>query len=325
MMLEAKGRRTLIPTAIRSRLILEVASELVGMTGWPEKQAQVTLREQGQVGWGTTLFASDSPEAILEVASHAVQFAIINPGVILTLALRGTGPFKEPVPVRAITVIQSFDQLVFAVSEKSGLTSIEDIKEKRFPLRLSVRGQRDHGTHVILTEVLAAAGFSLDDIRAWGGEVRYDAGMPNNNPNRIGAVERGEADAIFDESAASWTGRALELGMRVLPIEGAMLEKLEDEGFRRSTLSKSWYPELESDVETLDYSGFIVYTHADVPDDIVRSVCVALESRKDRIPPDNGEPPLPLDQMCKDTWDGPLGIPLHPAAEQFWREQGYLS
>ncbi len=29
--------------------------------------------------------------------------------------------------------------------------------------------------------------------------------------------------------------------------------------------------------------------------------------------------------MCKDTVEGPMGIPLHPAAERFWREQGYLS
>ena len=324
-MLEAKGRRTLPPSGIRSRLMLEVASELVGMAGWPQRQARVTLRGQGTEEWGTTLFASDSPEAIREVASHDVQFALINPGAILTLALRGTGPFKEPVPVRAITVIQSFDQLVCAVSDKSGLTSIEDIKQQRFPLKLSVRGQRDHGVHIVLAEVLAAAGFSLDDIRAWGGEVRYDAGRPNDNPDRLGAVERGEIDAVFDESAASWTDRAVELGMRVLPIKGAVLEQLEETGFRRSTLSKAWYPGLESDVPTLDYSGFIVYTHADVPDDVVRGICVALERRKDRIPPDNGEPPLPLDQMCKDTWDGPLGIPLHPAAEQFWGEQGYLS
>jgi TRAP-type uncharacterized transport system substrate-binding protein len=28
--------------------------------------------------------------------------------------------------------------------------------------------------------------------------------------------------------------------------------------------------------------------------------------------------------MCRDTIEGPLTIPLHPAAERFWRERGYL-
>ena len=320
-----KGIRHIPPVGIRSRLMLEVASELVGVREWPHKQVRLTLRDQGGDEWGPTLFASDSPDVIHEVARHDVQIAIINPGVVLTLALRGTGPFKEPVPVRAITVIQSYDQLLLAVSEKTGLTSLDDIREKHCPLRVSLRGQRSHATHLVVDEVLAAAGFSLDDIRGWGGEVRYDDDTPAKNPNRTGAVERGEADAIFDEAVGSWTEEALGLGMRPLPIDGAVLERLEGLGFRRGTMAKAWYPSLASDLQTLDYSGFIVYTHADVPDDIIRGVCMALEARKDRIPPDTGEGPLPLHLMCKDTIEGPLGIPLHPAAERFWREQGYLS
>ncbi len=319
-----KGRRHIAPVGIRSRLMLEIASELVGVQEWPYKQARMTLREQGG-DQGPTLFASDSPDVIHEVANHDVQIAIINPGVVLTLALRGTGPFDEPVPVRAITVIQSYDQLLLAVSEKTGLTSLDDIREKRYPLRVSVRGQRNHATHLVLNEVLAAAGFSFDDIRAWGGEVRYDDNTPAKNPARTGAVERGEADAIFDEAVGGWTEEALGLGMRPLPIDGPVLERLEGLGFRPGTMAKASYPSLASDHQTIDYSGFIVYTHADVPDDTVSAVCAALEARKDRIPPDTGEGPLPLDVMCKDTIEGPLGIPLHPAAEQFWLEQGYLS
>jgi len=74
---------------------------------------------------------------------------------------------------------------------------------------------------------------------------------------------------------------------------------------------------------TLDFSGFAVYTHASVTDGIVTSICAALEARKDRI--GWQEPgPLPLATMCRDTADGPLVIPLHAAAERFWRGRGYL-
>jgi hypothetical protein len=44
---------------------------------------------------------------------------------------------------------------------------------------------------------------------------------------------------------------------------------------------------------------------------------------KDKIPW-TGEGPLPLYLMCKDSEDGPLTIPLHSAAEQSWKDQGYL-
>ena len=94
-------------------------------------------------------------------------------------------------------------------------------------------------------------------------------------------------------------------------------------GFRRGVIPKAEYPNLPEDVMSLDFSGFPVYTHADTPDQVITGFCAALEARKDRIPWEE-EGPLPLERMCLDTIEGPLGIPLHPAAERFWREQGYL-
>jgi NMT1-like family len=307
---------------IRSRLVLEVASELVDQAGWMYRQARVNLRQQGGEGWPVSLFGSDGPAAIDEVARGEVQVAIINPAGYLALAVRGTGSFVEPIPLRAITVIPSPDQLAFAVTERTGLKSLREIRERRFPLHVSMRGQRDHALHPIVKEVLAAAGFSLDEIVSWGGQVRYDDGLPIKD-NRLGAVERGEVDMIIDEAVRGWVNTAAEAGMRVLPLDEAILTKLEGLGLRRALIPTERYPKLPNDVPTLDFSGFAVYTHADVPDAVVTAVCAALEARKDRI--GWQEPgPLPLDWMCRDTADGPLVIPLHPAAERFWRERGYL-
>ncbi len=95
-------------------------------------------------------------------------------------------------------------------------------------------------------------------------------------------------------------------------------------GFRRGVISKADYPKLPADVVSLDFSGWAVFTREDTPADLIMAFCKALEARKDRIPW-QGEGPLPLERMCRDTPDSPLGIPLHPAAERFWRERGYLT
>jgi TRAP-type uncharacterized transport system substrate-binding protein len=314
----AVGRDT-----IRSRLVLEVASEMVDQSGWAHRQALVSLRPQGAERWAVTLFASDGPAAIGQVARGEVQVAISNPAGYLALAERGTGPFATPIPLRAVTVIPSPDQLAFAVTERTGLQSLHDIRERRSPLRVSMRGQRDHAVHPIVKEVFAAAGFSLEDIVAWGGQVRYDDGLPKNE-NRLGAVARGEVDMVIDEAVRGWVNSAAKDGMRVLPLDEAILTRLEALGFRRAVIPKERYPNLASDVPTLDFSGFAVYTHADVADPVILSICSALEARKDRIAWQ--EPgPLPLDRMCRDTPDGPLVIPLHPAAAKFWRDRGYLT
>ncbi|HVO91779.1 MAG TPA: TAXI family TRAP transporter solute-binding subunit, partial [Terriglobales bacterium] len=308
---------------IRSRLVLELAAELVDQPGWAERQARVSLRVQGADRWPINLIASDGPAATELVAKGEMQLAISNPAMYLALAVRGTGPFKSPIPLRAITIIPSPDQLAFAVTEQTGLKSLHDIRERRFPLRVSMRGQKDHALHPIIDEVFAAAGFSLDDIVSWGGQVRYDDGLPMKS-NRFGAMQRGEVDMIVDEAVRGWINAAAGAGMRALPLDEAMLTKLENLGLRRAVIPKERYPNMPEDVPALDFSGFAVYTHANVPDTVVSGICAALEARKDRI--GWQEPgPLPLEKMCRDTADGPLVIPLHPAAEKFWRERGYLT
>src|SRR5439155_10343829 len=163
---------------MRSRLMLEVACELVAGDDWEERQARIQFRRQGDESWAVCLFGSDAPAAVDAVASGEAQFAIVNPGAILAMALRGSGPFKQPVPVRAVTVLPQFDQFGFAVANSTGLTSVAEIKEKRYPLKLNLRGQSDHSIHAFVNAVLSVMGFSLEDLVSWGGELSYDRGMP---------------------------------------------------------------------------------------------------------------------------------------------------
>ena len=310
------------PHTTRSRLMLEVASQLVNRRDFPYLQARISLREQGAGDWPLTLFASDSPATVAEVAAGKVQFAIINPSMMLKLAARGSAPFKEPIALRAIAVLPSLDSMLFAVKRETGLKSFSEIGLRKFPLRVSLRAQPDHSLHAILNHVLGAAGFSLEDIVAWGGQVRYDAGMAYG-PNRIGAMQRGEIDAIFDEGAGAWGNMALELGMEFLTLDEGILERLEAVGLRRGLIQRKHFPKLTADVPTLDFSGWPIYTHQDTPDALVAYFCRALDESKERIPWAQ-EAPLPLAQMVRDRPEGHLEVPLHPAAERFWRERGYL-
>jgi TRAP-type uncharacterized transport system substrate-binding protein len=269
-----------------------------------------------------TLFASDSPAAIQEVADGRVHFAIINPSMMLKLAVLGSAPFKAQMPLRAIAVLPSLDSMLFAVKQETGLKSFDDIRARKFPLRVSLRAQPDHSLHAIVNHVLEAAGFSLEDIVSWGGQVRYDAGMAYG-PNRIGAFQRGEIDAIFDEGATTWGNMALELGMDFLSLDDSMLTRLESAGLRRGLIQRKHFPKLAGDLPTLDFSGWPIYTHRATPDGMVENFCRALEESKGRIPWAE-ETPLPLAQMVRDTPEGHLEVPLHPAAERFWRQCGYL-
>jgi TRAP-type uncharacterized transport system substrate-binding protein len=327
----AQKRTFVRPVVTRSRLVLEMAEYLADDNEWPYQQARIHMRPQGGDAKGVTLFGSDSHEAIDLVASGEVQLAIVNPAAPLALAVRGAGPFKEPIPLRAIAVIPSLDAFAFAVKEDTGIKSLADIKERKYPLKVTLRGQRDHANHFLEREVLRAYGFSYEDITSWGGEVRFDPGLPNGVSTsgadikftRLDMIRTGTVDAMFDEAIGTWVNHALDAGFRILPLEEEIVQNLEAMGFRRSVLRKAQYPKLPEDTLSLDFSGWPIYTHANVPDDVVRWFCESLEARKDRMPW-QGEGPMPIERMVKDSPEGPLDIPLHPAAERFWNERGYL-
>ncbi|MBM2810364.1 MAG: hypothetical protein HW416_1123 [Chloroflexi bacterium] len=310
------------PVTMRSKLMLEAASYLVGSPDWAERQVEIHFRDQGDDSWKVRFFASDSPRSIEAVVRGDADIAICNPGAVLAMALHGAGPFKEPIPVRSILVLPQWDLLCFAVTNKTGLTSLADLRDKKYPLRLGVRTQPDHSVHLIMNEVLSKFGFSVNDIESWGGKLYYSNEMPQG-PARLGAVRRGELDAIFDEAFRAFAGPALDAGMRFLPVDEPQLSELDAMGLRRIAIPADRYG-LEKDVWTVNFSGWPVFCLDSTSDHIVSQFCGAVEAKKDRVPW-YGDGPMRLDQMCKDTTEGPLTIPLHPAAERFWKERGYIS
>ena len=87
-----------IPAIMRSKLVLEAASQLVETSTWKYKQSMVTMRVQGSEAQAITILASDAPPSLEEVASGRADIAIINPTGVLTEAYLGKGPFTKPMP-----------------------------------------------------------------------------------------------------------------------------------------------------------------------------------------------------------------------------------
>lgn len=302
---------------VRSRIMLEIASELVGDPGWDHKQARIQFRRQGTPDWAIGLFGSDSPRTFSEVAAGQIDFAIVNPATMAAVALGGHPPFEGPIELRAIATIPSYDQLGIAVHPDSGVETLADIVDRAAGLRISLRGDRpDHAIHVMTDHVLAALGTSVDDLRRRGAVITEDPGIPHQEPRRS-ALERHAANVVIDEGIYNWVDVATGAGFRFLDIAGPAAARLTALGYRTSMLAPSRFPSLEREVNTLDFSGFLVYTHQRVPDTVVTAFCEAMVARADRIPWQGG-PSLPLDRMVADTIDAPLPIPLHSAAAIFW-------
>lgn len=241
------------PTNLRPMLFLEAARDIMLNEDWPFRAVTVVMESHGGPG-RFALYGANHPDAVEEVHARRVDISILNPAAMLTMAHRGTGAFTSPKDVATIAVLPHDDRLGFAVADRLGFAGLADIAAARYPLRVSVRGSIDACTPIMVDVVLREHGFSLDDIRAWGGEISYDQPMPNH-PSRMGRLERGEIDAIFDEGIVLWADVLAAAGARLLPLSPEHLAALEAQGFRRALIEKARYPSLLADVPAVDYSG----------------------------------------------------------------------
>ncbi|HXQ50899.1 MAG TPA: TAXI family TRAP transporter solute-binding subunit [Stellaceae bacterium] len=311
------------PVTTRSLVMLEIAAALVAGDDVTLQQAQVQLKQQGSGGWNLRLFGSGAFDGIDAVLRREADLATINPAQGLMMAHRGLGPYASPQPVRQIAVIPSYDTYAFAVRPELGLACFEDIAVKKPRLVFALRGQREHCMNVILRDLCKAAGFALEDINSWGGEVRYDGTLPFPDGPKFAAAVKGETNALIDEAADVWTNEAIDAGLVMLPMAAETVAKLEARGYRGGVMKKSMYPKLPRDYPTIDFSGWPIFCHAELHEERVRAICEALDRRKHLILW-QGAGPLPVERMCREAEDTPQLVPYHPAAERYWRERGYL-
>jgi len=114
--------------------------------------------------------------------------------------------------------------------------------------------------------VMKAAGFTLADLKKWGGKV---ISVPRpSHPDRREAIQSGTVNAVFDEGIKSWGQTAIDSGFTYLPIEGQILRRLAAMGYQTSVVPKSRFKGMISDVPTVDFSGWPMIVHADLPNDV---------------------------------------------------------
>lgn len=262
--------------------------------------------------------STGSPAIAKAVAREELELAFVNPSGALTQAYRGTGIFSEPLPLRVVASFPTWDRFVYLFHPRTGITSLAEVKERRYPLRLSIREDTTHSTRVLVDQTLAAYGFSLADLESWGGSFQLNG--PPGDARRMAALRNDELDAIFDEGLVLWFDEALAHGMRPVELDESAFAYLEKIGWRRVVMPAGAFPHLEADYTAIDYSGWPLYTRASLPDDDAYKVCEALFARQAEVPWEDTF--RRVEDLGLDLEAIPRDVPLHPGAARWYREHG---
>jgi TRAP-type uncharacterized transport system substrate-binding protein len=297
-------------------------ANVVALTFFNDVELPRQSRLDVAMGWRDSGLGGTGPALL--VGKKQYDFGFGNPVGLSAMAYLGRGFYKKKIPLRAIGVFPTWDRLIFAVRQDTGIESLEAIKQRKYPLRISTRRRgKLQTTLYAIEEVLKAYGMSLRDIERWGGKV-MEAPSPSS-AERKQAIRTGNADAVFDEGVKSWGALALDAGMRFLPINGVAERHMAKIGFPSAMLMRKHYPKLERDIRCVDFSGWTFFCHADLPSQIAYDMAKSVDLCHKQIPVDHFDKrPMSMREFCRGGEAGQLNIPLHPGAKKYFREKGYL-
>lgn len=307
----------------RAKMLWEIGLHIAGDPAIPyggNRDMCITVGSGGQADFRPSLkLASGSAIMAHDVVAGNIDMAFVNPSALLTQAYRGTGLFEAPLPVRIVASYPSWDQFAIVAHKRTGLTSVQDIKDSKYPLTISVREDPTHSSLVLIDQIFSVYGFSLKDLVSWGGALKL-TGSPSHPENRMTPIREGSLDALADEGLSAWFDEALAHDFVPLDFSDDCFEVVGGLGWRRVVIRPGeYYANLNRDYACFDFGGWPIYTRDSMPDDVVYDVCGAIAAREAEIPWE-ARSWSGIAQPFTETPATPMDVPLHPGTERWLKD-----
>ena len=228
-------------------------------------------------------------------------------------AFKGDEAFKEGgahADLRAVFSIHPEPFTVLA-HPNAGVTKFEDFKGKRFNV-----GNPGSGTRASMERLLGAMGWTLADF-SLESELKADEHGP--------ALCDGKIDGFFygvGHPSANIQDPTTTCAAKLVPLTGEVVDKLvaDNPYYAKATIPGGLYNNNPEDTETFGVLATLV-TSANVPEQSVYALTKAVFENFDEFK--SLHPAFANLEPAKMIKDG-LSAPLHPGAEKYYKEKGWL-
>ena len=246
-----------------------------------------------------------------------IQTGAINSGFaqadVVFDAYHGTGAFTNFGPADKLRVVASLyaERLQLVVRKDSDIQSAADLKGHRVSI-----DEPGSGTLLIARDLLAANNLAEGDL-----VVEYLKPGP-----AASKIIRNELDAFFIVAGVP-TAAVEELvnagQARIIPLKGLAVDDLLGR-FRFLTEAPIPADTYKGEPEEIPTLGVVAQwvISSDVPEELVKAICLALWNDATRTLLDGGHPTGRQIQLSR-ALNG-VAIPLHPGAEACYRELGVI-
>jgi uncharacterized protein len=248
-------------------------------------------------------------------ADFALSFSLTN-----QWAFQGRHAYDQKLDMlRGVAGGMDTYYLAVLVRADSGLETLADLREKRGRVHLGTLAVGSAGEYGA-RNILEAVGVKYDDIRKAGGSVAH-----TNYPTMTGALKDGRMNtiiAVITPAHPSITEIALQNEVRFLPVPPDVIKVMQEQfNYEPQTMPANMFRGMTKETPVVGFPTVLI-TRADVPEDLVYTVTKAITEGRDQLVAAH-KGLAHFDP--KVAWKRELvGLPLHPGAERYYRERGWM-
>jgi len=216
--------------------------------------------------------------------------------------------------LKALIKLGTSDMGIFLIKKDVPVASIEELKKKKYPLRLTTTGKASTPA-LAAKRLLQEYDISFEDLESWGGSVTF-----TSYADAASLIADGHADAIIAVMvpAISELIRKVEM-VWLAPDEAAVERMVEKYGYAKNSIPKDKYPWAAKDSWTIGEPNIVVI-RSDIPDNVAYGIADAICGKPETIT-NFGAHYKGFDPRT--AWKD-VGGPLHPGAEKFYKDAGYM-
>ncbi|MDR2432975.1 MAG: TAXI family TRAP transporter solute-binding subunit [Treponema sp.] len=222
--------------------------------------------------------------------------------------------------VGELTAVSAVNFLTESFIRRYNVTSVEDALRRKLPIRIgcSPKGSMDEKiVEMLLSDYL---GITYDDVKSWGGDVIHGGGS-----DLASMVKDGNIDMMLDHTSAQ-SSTMVEIAMtsdvRFMEWEKATLDWFYAHGFQPVILPANSFKGQTTNITNAGTPDCI-FVSVNMSDDVAYAMVKAMdENRAQLIQQYSSLSPF----NPATAWE-PIrlgGVPLHPGAERYYREKGYM-
>ena len=243
-------------------------------------------------------------EMTMGVAQSDVQYHAYNGD---TPEFSGDNKFDKE---RAIFSVHG-EPFTIVARKDANIATFDDMKGKRVNV-----GNPGSGQLATMEVVLAAKGWTMKDF-SLASDLKPAEQSAALGDNKVDAIisTAGHPNGSIQEATST-------VEANLVPVTGAEIDKLVTENpfYAKATIPGGMYAGNPDPVDTFGVKATFV-TSADVPDDVVYEVVKAVFDNFDRF---KGLHPAFAELKPEDMVSQGNSAPLHPGAEKYYREKGWI-